>query len=118
MTIRSFQMAFWFGRKSVPGVRPFVPAWLTGEGEGGGFARGIDGVRLLDRSSGQMIARRAGAWEMGIVRAQEVRINGQAVVRGRQAAVPNPAGGSVVDTECRAALSSLLAAARAHGLID
>ena len=33
-------MGFWFGRKSVPEVRPFVPVWLHGEGEQSGFARG------------------------------------------------------------------------------
>ena len=31
-------MAWWFGRKSAPEVRPFVPVWLQGEGEAGGFA--------------------------------------------------------------------------------
>ena len=30
----------WFGRKSVEPQRPFVPVWLQGEGEAGGFARG------------------------------------------------------------------------------
>ena len=35
-------MAFWFGRKSVPEVRPFVPVWLQGEGEAGGFVRGYE----------------------------------------------------------------------------
>jgi hypothetical protein len=33
-------MAFWFGRKSVPERHPFMPAWLTGDGESKGFARG------------------------------------------------------------------------------
>jgi hypothetical protein len=33
----------WFGRKSAPAsVRPFVPAWLQGEAEAGGFARGYE----------------------------------------------------------------------------
>lgn len=32
----------WFGRKAAEPVRPFVPAWLTGEGEAGGFARGYE----------------------------------------------------------------------------
>ena len=35
-------MAWWFGRKSAPEVRPFVPVWLQGEGEAGGFARGYE----------------------------------------------------------------------------
>jgi len=31
----------WFGRKSAPDVRPFVPAWLSAEGQSG-FARSYD----------------------------------------------------------------------------
>lgn len=33
-------MAFWFGRKSAPEVRPYVPVWLAGEAGGGEFVRG------------------------------------------------------------------------------
>ena len=33
-------MLSWFGRKSAPERRPFVPAWLQGEGEAGSFVRG------------------------------------------------------------------------------
>ena len=33
-------MRGWFGRKSAPERQAFVPAWLQGEGEQGGFARG------------------------------------------------------------------------------
>ena len=34
-------MLGWFGRKSAPERRPFVPVWLQGEGEAGGFVRGF-----------------------------------------------------------------------------
>jgi hypothetical protein len=34
------KMRGWFGRKSAPERQAFVPAWLQGEGEQGGFARG------------------------------------------------------------------------------
>jgi len=33
-------MGWWFGRKAVEPVRPFLPAFLAGEAEAGGFARG------------------------------------------------------------------------------
>jgi len=33
-------MAFWFGRKSAPEVRPYVPVWLAGETNSGEFVRG------------------------------------------------------------------------------
>src|SRR3954470_10882171 len=32
-------MGWWFGRKSAPDARPFVPAWLTSESAEEGFAR-------------------------------------------------------------------------------
>ncbi len=82
------------------------------------FVAAIEGARVLDRVSGQMIERRDGSWEMGVLRAQELRINDQAVVRDRQPAIADPAGGPVADAECRDAVSAILAALRAHGLID
>jgi hypothetical protein len=110
-------MAFWFGRKSVPERHPFVPAWLTGDGASTGFARGIEGARVLDRVSGQLVLRRGGSWENGIVRAQEYRVAGVTVVRQQQAAIADPTSGSVIDVQCRATVSAILAMLRTHGLI-
>ena len=45
-------------------------------------------------------------------------IGGNQIITTQQAAVANPTGGAVVDTECRAALAALLARVRTHGLID
>jgi hypothetical protein len=81
------------------------------------FAAPLEGAQVLDKASGQMMVRRSGAWEAGVVRAQEVRINGQAVVRERQPAVPDPVGGTVTDSQCRAAVAAILATLRTHGLI-
>jgi hypothetical protein len=112
-----YRMFGWFGRKSAPELRPFVPAWLTGEAETGGFVRGVDGMSLVDSISGQTLIRRDGAWETGIVRGQELQVDGVTVVRERQAAIVDPSGGAVVDGECRIAVAQMLAALRAHGLI-
>lgn len=49
---------------------------------------------VLDRNTGQMIVQRNGVWEAGVFRAQEVQINGQAVLRNRQPAIADPAGGT------------------------
>jgi hypothetical protein len=81
------------------------------------FVTPIEGARVLDRTSGQVVVRRSGGWEAGIVRAQEVRINGVTVLRDRQPAVPDPTGGSVIDSPCRTAVANILATLRAHGLI-
>jgi len=81
------------------------------------FVVPVEGTQLLDLASGQILVRLSGVWESGIVRAQEVRINGQTVVRNRQPAVTDPAGGTVVDTQGRAAIAAILATLRTHGLI-
>jgi hypothetical protein len=94
-----------------------VGALATFTDGGWRFVAPIEGAQVLDRTSGQMVVRRGGSWEAGIVRAQEMRINGLTVLRDRQAAVPDPIGGSVVDAPCRGAVASILAALRTHGLI-
>lgn len=81
------------------------------------FVAPVEGAQVMDAASGQMVVRRGGAWESGIVRAQELRVNGQTIVRQRQAAIADPTGGGTIDAECRAAVSSILSALRTHGLI-
>lgn len=56
-------------------------------------------------------------WHPGHARSDGLYVGGQRVVAARQGAVPNPAGGSVVDSECRAAVTQILQALRMHGLI-
>jgi hypothetical protein len=81
------------------------------------FVTPLDGMRLVDRASGQFISRHAGTWETGVVRAQELRVNGFTVVRERQSAIVDPSGGTVVDSQCRTAVAEILTALRGHGLI-
>ena len=81
------------------------------------FVPTVDGMNLVDRSTGEIVSRHNGAWETGIIRAQELRIDGLTVIRNRQPAISDPSGGPVVDSECRAAVAHILAAIRAHGLI-
>lgn len=45
-------------------------------------------------------------------------VSGTKVVGAQQAAIPDASGGLTIDTEARAALNTLLAALRTHGLID
>lgn len=92
---------------------------LAGFTDGGWrFVAPVEGMRVLDRTSGQFIIRTNGAWESGIARVAEVRIGGQTVLRQRQTAIAEPAGGTVVDDQCRTAVAAILAAMRSHGLID
>jgi Protein of unknown function (DUF2793) len=91
---------------------------LAGYSDGGWrFVAPVEGMRLLDRASGQVVVRRGGAWESGIVRAGEIKVAGMTVVRQRQPAISDPAGGGVIDTQGRAAIVAILSTLRAHGLI-
>lgn len=67
-----------------------------------------DGVtRLFDGS----------AWTLDAVRPDGLYIAGLRVVGARAAAIADPTGGGVVDTEARAALGQILSVLRGHGLI-
>jgi hypothetical protein len=72
---------------------------------------------VTNEASGHSMAFREGRWENGMVRAQELVVDGQTVVRERQAGIADPSGGAVSDEQCRAAVSAMLSALRAHGLI-
>lgn len=60
----------------------------------------------------------AGNWRLGEVCAARLVINGQPVVGARGPAIVDPAGGSLIDTQARAAIIMVLATLRSHGLID
>ena len=66
-----------------------------------------------------MFARWDGAnWEMGIVTANAVQINGEQVIGTRQPSIARPSGGLAVDAEARAAIENILDALESHGLIQ
>jgi hypothetical protein len=91
---------------------------VAGYTEGGWrFIAPIEGMRMIDRTSGQLVVRRGGAWEAGISRASEYQVAGVTVIRERQAAIADPTGGATADSQARAAVTAILATLRAHGLI-
>lgn len=100
-------------------------AWLSHDGslacfsEGGWrFAIPVDGMSVMNRQTGEYFVRHLNAWETGVAKVREVRVNGKTVVRERQPPIPEPSGGATVDGECRAAISQLIATMRTHGLIE
>jgi hypothetical protein len=91
---------------------------LAGYTEGGWrFIAAIEGLTALDKASGETAIFRAGAWEKGQARVAKLSIGGNQVVGARGAAVVDPAGGTIIDAEARAAIVAVLARLRAHGLI-
>ena len=92
---------------------------IAGFSEGGWrFVAPVEGAQLLVRATGETMLRRNAVWEAGILRVREVQVDGQTILRGRQPPVAAPSGGSVVDAEGRSAISAILSALQAHGLIE
>lgn len=98
--------------------------WIGQAGAIAGFSDGgwrfvapIEGAQLLVRATGETMVRRNGTWEAGIVRVRQVQVDGLTILRGQQPSIATPAGGSVIDTESRSAISAIISALQAHGLI-
>lgn len=81
------------------------------------FTAPVEGQCLYDRANGRTWKYAAGQWELGILRASELRVGSTKVVGSQQSAIANPVGGGAGDVEARAAVNQILAALRAHGLI-
>ncbi len=82
------------------------------------FIAPVDGMSLYVRSSHTSACFRGGTWELGVVRGSSMVIADKQVVGPRAPAIPDPAGGTQVDSEARAAISAVLLALRSHGLIE
>lgn len=89
------------------------------------FYRGADGVsgsvRVVTMDAFGTIAERAafnGDSSIDLTTSIGVRVNGNKVLGGREAAVADPAGGATVDAQARTAIAGILAALRGHGMIS
>lgn len=77
----------------------------------------IDGMSFTLKPTGYSAYYRAGAWEIGTIRGSKLMIEGLQVVGNQEASIADPTGGPIVDVEGRTAVTQILAAMRAHGLI-
>lgn len=71
----------------------------------------------IDARTGLKWSFESGGWHLGVVRANEVQVDGKKVVGRQRPAIPAPSGGTVVDQEARATLQAILSAMREHGLV-
>ena len=92
-----------------------VAGW---SGAGWRFVAPVEGMAAWVIADALVARYRAGAWTLGAETAASLSIGGDRVLAERQAAIADPSGGAVVDAEARAALTTLLGALRAHGLIE
>jgi len=75
-------------------------------------------MTVLVKSVGVPATYRSTGWDVGTVQASSVVIDGVQVVGSQAAAIPEPSGGTNVDAEARATISTMLSALRHHGLIS
>jgi hypothetical protein len=81
------------------------------------FVQPREGTQLWIGATGSFALFTGGVWRLGEVHGK-LFIEGDQVVGPRGSAIAEPAGGSTVDAEARAAIASVLDALRAHGLIE
>jgi len=120
---------------STPPVSPFegglwivaaaaTGAWATHDNELAQYIGGawqfyvpFEGMTIWLKDENLHMQYRAGLWAKGLVTASKIEISGLQIVGPQQLAIAGPLGGVTIDAEARAALNSLLAACRIHGLI-
>ena len=91
-----------------------IAGWTSG---GWRYLAARDGMTAWSLADGAFAQFEGSAWTIGIVRASQLVIGGDSVVGTRHSAIAGPTGGSVIDTQARAAIDLALAALRSHGLI-
>lgn len=91
-----------------------LAGWTAG---GWRFVRPAEGFAAWCISSSKPVTYRQGAWQEGDLSCGRLVIGGDGVVGPREAAIPDPAGGTGSDVNARAAIVAILGAMRRHGLI-
>ena len=91
-----------------------IAGWTAG---GWRFVGARRGMTLWREDLATMMRHDGTGWQVADLAGGQVVIGGDVVVRGRGAAIPASAGGTVIDTEARTTITAILGAMRAHGLI-
>ncbi|WP_448658895.1 DUF2793 domain-containing protein [Sphingomonas sp. CJ99] len=99
----------WAGRETE------VACWTIG---GWRFVEPQEGMTLWYRAADQMARFDGTVWRIGEWRGFVADAAGRRVTGERQAAIDAPTGGFTVDSEARTAVSQVLSAMQAHGLIE
>ena len=76
------------------------------------------GMLAWNKPAGHWMHWTGSAWIDGALPASSIVVAGQQIIGPRLPDVPSPSGGTVIDAEARAAIDSLIATLKSHGLID
>ena len=82
------------------------------------FVAPTEGMSVWNRAESYAVRWNGTAWTAGELAGSALLVGGLQVVSGRQPAVPSPSGGTVIDTEARQAVASIIATLKSHGLIE
>jgi hypothetical protein len=91
-----------------------LAAWTEG---GWRFIPPVPGLSAWNKAEGVPLIWDGAAWGTGRLACSGVAVGGVQVVGERQASVPSPSGGTIIDAEARSAIDSVIAALMSHGLI-
>ena len=97
------------------GLDHHLATWSEG---GWRFAAPAPGTIAWNKAAGLPLLWDGSQWHSGALVCAGLVVNGVQVVGARQAAVPSPSGGTIIDEEARAAINALTAALMSHGLIE
>jgi hypothetical protein len=86
--------------------------------EGGWRFLAAAGTIAWNKAAGLPLLWDGTQWGEGALHCAGLVVNGVQVVGARQASVPSPSGGTIIDEEARAAINALTAALMSHGLIE
>jgi hypothetical protein len=81
------------------------------------FTAPVDGMQVWVKSLALSATYTQGTWQIGVLFGSRLLIGGTQVVGQQVSSISDPSGGTTIDSEARAAISSILAALRQHGLI-
>ena len=91
-----------------------IAGWTSG---GWRFAAPQEGMQVWSIADGVFVRRAGVAWLIGVQTAKTILVNGAQIIGAQQASIPTPSGGTTIDTQARSAITAVLAALSAHGLI-
>lgn len=81
------------------------------------FVAPVEGMRFLVAGSLMPLTFANGEWVTGSLAVSQLSVDGVKVVGAQAGAVAEPSGGATIDSEARDAISAIISALTAHGLI-